>query len=269
MSDKTKLGDRMKRYETVTRAVLPRRTSTMIRVDGRSFHTYLRGSAKPYDYTFMDAMDAVAQKLCEEISGAQFAFVQSDEISILVSDFGTKNTEPWFGGVVQKMASISASIASVQLSRIYAEREPAVFDSRVFTIPDPSEVAAYFIWRQRDCVKNSIAMAAQAVFSHKELHGANTSQMQDKLWKERGVNWNDYVPGAKRGRVIVKTGGERLTSYVDGRTGVTVEKMTYRTWWESRPAPRFSFELNSPLRDMIPEYPTPEPIEELNEGMDA
>jgi tRNA(His) guanylyltransferase len=258
MADKTGLGDRMKGYEAVTRAVLPRRTYTIIRVDGRSFHSYLSGAVKPYDFGFMAEMDEVALALCKEISGAQFAFVQSDEISVLVTDFTSNGTQPWFGGVVQKMTSVSAALASVTLSRLRDSHAPALFDSRVFTVPDPTEVAAYFIWRQRDCVRNSITMAAQAYFSHRELHTVNTGQMQEMLWSKCGVNWNDYPDGAKRGRVIVKTGGERPTSYRDGRTGQQVDQIAYRTWWEARPAPHFAFELTSPLRDMVPDYPTPD-----------
>jgi tRNA(His) 5'-end guanylyltransferase len=258
VSDKTKLGDRMKAYEAVTRDVLPRRTYTLIRVDGRSFHSYLHDAEKPYDYVFMAEMDEVAIALCQEISGAQFAFVQSDEISILVTDFATNNTQPWFGGVVQKMASITAARASVTLSRIRDDRQPALFDSRVFTVPDPSEVAAYFIWRQRDCVKNSIAMAAQARFSHRELHGVNTDQMQEMLWAKHGINWSRYPDEAKRGRVIVKTGGDKEVTFFDGRLQQQVTQTAYRTWWEARPAPHFAFDLSSPLRDMIPEYATPE-----------
>jgi tRNA(His) guanylyltransferase len=268
VSDKTKLGDRMKGYESVTRDVLPRRTYTIIRVDGRSFHNYLHDAEKPYDFNFMDEMNEVAIALCQEISGAQFAYVQSDEISVLVTDFATSNTQPWFGGVVQKMASISAARASVVLSSIRTHRPPALFDSRVFTVPDPSEVAAYFIWRQRDCVKNSIAMAAQANFSHRELHGINTNQMQEMLWTGKGINWNNYPARAKRGGIAVKTGGEKPVTFFDGRTQKKVTQTAYRTWWEAQEAPRFSFDLRSPLRDMIPEYPTPD-LEELKEGPDA
>lgn len=257
MSDKTTLGDRMKTYEAVTRSVLPRRTYTLIRVDGRSFHSYLADAEKPYDFDFMACMDEVGIALCQEISGAQLAFVQSDEISVLVTDFATNNTQPWFGGVISKMTSISAAVASTVLSQVMSHKRPALFDSRVFTIPDPTEVAAYFIWRQRDCVKNSIAMAAQSEFSHRELHGVNTDQMQEMLWTQRNINWNDYPDGAKRGRVIVKTGGDKPVKFFDGRIQQETTQVVYRTWWEARPAPRFSFELDSPLQDMIPIYPTP------------
>src|SRR5690348_5426948 len=138
MTDKTALGDRMKRYEAAYRSTLPRRTYTLIRVDGRSFHSYLRSAGKPFDETFMADMDAVAEALCAEITGSVLAYTQSDEISLLVTDFAIEQTEPWFGGVVAKQLSISAALATAVLN----ERRPgarALFDSRVFTLSDPVE----------------------------------------------------------------------------------------------------------------------------------
>ncbi|GAA2820440.1 hypothetical protein GCM10020220_005930 [Nonomuraea rubra] len=112
MSDKTGLGDRMKGYEAVTRTLLPRRTYAVVRVDGRAFHRYLRHAARPFDDAVMRAMDAVAEALCAEMSGSVFAFTQSDECSVLLTDFDSAGTQPWFGGVVQKVVSVAASTAT-------------------------------------------------------------------------------------------------------------------------------------------------------------
>jgi tRNA(His) guanylyltransferase len=95
MSDSTSLGDRMKRYEAVTQSALPRRTYTVIRVDIRAAHVYLRAADRPFDYEFMADMDATAEAMCAEISGAVLAYAQSDEISILATDFDSHGTEPW------------------------------------------------------------------------------------------------------------------------------------------------------------------------------
>lgn len=255
MTDHTALGDRMKRYEAATRTVLPRRTYTLLRVDGRAFHSYLRGAAKPFDEQFMADMDHVAEALCQEITGSVFAYTQSDEISILVTDFASEQTEPWFGGVVAKQLSISAALATAVLN----ERRPghrALFDSRVFTLSDPVEVANYFLWRQRDAVRNSISMAAQAHFSHKRLHGVNSGGMQELLWSEKGVNWNDYPDGCKRGRVAVRHSGERPVEYVDRRSGETVSTTAVRSWWASTAAPHFTTEPGSWLACAVPVLPT-------------
>lgn len=253
-TDRTALGDRMKGYEQATKTVLPRRTYTITRVDGRAFHSYLRGADKPYDYPFMADMDAVAQALCSEISGSVFAFTQSDEISVLAIDFGGTNTQPWFAGEVQKMVSTAAATAAVVLAR---RRDGlATFDARVFTVADPVEVANYFIWRQRDCVRNSITMAAQAQFSHKRLHGVNGAQMQEMLWAEKGINWNDYPDGAKRGRVVVRRSGEREVTFVHKRTQVEETVTALRTWWETEPAPHFTTNADGFLAVQIPVLPS-------------
>lgn len=254
VSNKTALGDRMKLYEATTRHLLPRRTHSLIRVDVRAAHTYLRGATKPFDETFMADMDAVAEALCTEITGAVFAYTQSDEISILITDFASEQTEPWFGGVIAKQVSISAALATAVLN----ERRPgrALFDSRVFTIADPVEVANYFLWRQRDAVRNSISMAAQARFSHKRLHGVSSGGMQELLWAEAGVNWNDYPDGCKRGRVAIRRTGERPVEYVDRRSNETVSTTALRSWWETSAAPHFTTEPGGWLAERIPALPS-------------
>jgi tRNA(His) 5'-end guanylyltransferase len=248
------LGNRMKGYEQVTRQVLPPRTYTLIRVDIRAAHTLLKGAARPFDYTFMADMDIVAETLCKEISGAVLAFTQSDEISILLTDFRSSFTMPWFDGVTAKMISISAALATATLNR----RRPdqlALFDSRVWTIPDPVEVANYFIWRQRDAVRNSISMAAQAQFPHQRLMGLNGNQMQELLFTVHGINWSNYPVGAKRGRVCVKKTFEGPVEYVHTRTGETVSTTALRSAWVSEPAPHFAVEAGNWLMDLLPRYP--------------
>lgn len=204
------LGDRMKsHYEDRTRYFLPRRTYTIIRVDGKAFHTYTRKAKRPYDLELMSAMDAAALWLCDELQGSQFAYTQSDEISILLTDFTKPTTSAWFDGNLQKMVSVAASIATAAFNDYVAEKVPefaspyngpATFDARAFTIPDPVEVENYFIWRQKDATRNSISMAAQSLYSHTELHGKGDSAKLDMILA-KGQNWNHYPWQFKRGRV--------------------------------------------------------------------
>jgi tRNA(His) 5'-end guanylyltransferase len=233
----------MKLYEHATRHTLTPRTHTIIRVDGRAFHTFLRHADKPFDEAVMAAMDATAAALCKEISGAVLAYTQSDEVSVLVTDFGAANTQPWFGGVVQKVVSVAAAVATVAFNTEYAvhyDDATATFDARAFTIPDPVEVANYFVWRQRDAVRNAISMAAQSEFSHRELHGVNTNQMQELLWSQRDINFNDYPAGAKRGRVCVRRTRQEEVTYTDKRTTQMRTVQAMRSRWESEAAPHFT-----------------------------
>jgi tRNA(His) guanylyltransferase len=200
---KDELSKRMKEfYENRTKMFLPRRTYTLIRIDGKAFHTYTKGLDVPFDEKLISDMDETACYLCKNIQGAEFAFVQSDEISILLTDFSTITTAAWFDGNIQKIVSISASLATAKFNELRPNKI-ALFDSRVFTIPSNVEVENYFIWRQQDTVRNSISSVAQSLYSHKELNNKNVSDMQEMCFK-KGVNWNDFPVKQKRGRLIVK-----------------------------------------------------------------
>lgn len=284
MTDHTDLGNRMKGYEAATKTVLPPRSYSVIRADIRAAHTLLRNAAKPFDYDFMADMDATAVALCTEVQGAVFAYVQFDEISVLVSDFTGPNSQPWFGGGVQKQVSIAAATATAAFNARrpveVATGRMATFDARVFTLPNAVEVANYMLWRQRDAVRNSIAVAAQAKFSQRQLHGVNTGRMQEMLWSEHGINWNEYPDGAKRGRVVVKASSEREVTFTHKRTGEEQTVTAVRSWWEAQPAPHFTTDADGWLAQMIPPLPAPdlgpefeahaaESLETTNETFDA
>lgn len=240
------LGDRMKAYEFVTRSYLPRRTYTLVRVDGRAFHSFTRGMARPYDARLARSIDWVGKVLCTKIAGARLAYCQSDEVSVLLTDFQALNTEPFFSGNLQKICSTAAALATGAFLSRYPEAmldDFPTFDARVWTIPDPVEVENYFIWRQQDATRNSISMLGQAHFSHRELHQVSTADIQDKLVNEKGINWNDQEVGFKRGRTVVRL---PHTIEVDG---VEVS----RNMWEVQEPPVFTQDREY-LSSLIPRY---------------
>lgn len=223
------IGARMKEnYEVRSQTHLPRRTHTIIRLDGKAFHSFTKGFTRPYDLDLMNLMDRTAAALCQNVQGCCMAYVQSDEISLVLTDFDTIQTDAWFDGNVQKITSVSASIATAYFNlylREFMDSAPfdisaqgpeqnrkcyskgvikiALFDSRVFVIPDLTEVCNYMIWRQQDATRNSIQMGAQALYSQKQLDKKNTSELQEMMF-QKGINWNDYPVGFKRGRMILK-----------------------------------------------------------------
>lgn len=246
---KDALGDRMKsHYEDRTRFKLSRRTHTILRIDGKAFHTYTKGLNRPFDQGLIEDMNETAAYLCKNIQGAKFAYVQSDEISILVTDFDDTQTDMWFDGNLQKMVSISASLATVRFNQRRMWRKcwdgldvdgcldaddiekfkMAMFDSRVFQIAHESEVENYFIWRQQDATRNSISSVAQSLYSHKELNGKKSNEMQEMIF-QKGINWNDYSYREKRGTVIAKV-------QVDGPNG------SIRNKWQAVETPVFTLE---------------------------
>ncbi|MCK9596522.1 tRNA(His) guanylyltransferase Thg1 family protein [Candidatus Pacearchaeota archaeon] len=201
---KDNLGNRMKEnYENRYRMKLQRRTPVIIRLDGKAFHTLTRKCIKPFDEHFSESMLITAKYLCSEIQGCKCAYIQSDEISLLLTDFDTFETEAWFDYNIQKITSVSAATASIIFSNSFFDKWGiAVFDSRAFNIPK-EEVHNYFLWRQLDWVRNSIQMLAQANFSHKELHGKNSSDMHEML-HTKNINWTYLQPKWKNGVFIIK-----------------------------------------------------------------
>lgn len=268
------LGDRMKaQYEDRTRFFLPRRTFTILRIDGKAFHTYTRGLDKPFDKGLTDDLDAAIISMLPELQGSVFAYAQSDEISILLTDFETPSTSAWFDGNLQKMTSVAASIMTAEFNTVRTRRaqtelasltttgearefghrfQNAYFDCRAFTVPDRTEVMNYFRWRQQDCVRNSVSMVAQANFSHKELQGKGQSELHE-LMHSKGINWaTDFSDANKNGRLITRE------SYL---TPVPPEALKHnpdvteciRTRWVSQGAWVFTKDEGA-LLNMIPDY---------------
>ena len=195
------LGDRMKEnYENRYRTKLLRRTPVILRLDGKAFHTLTRGCNKPFDEEFNKAMLVTATRLFEQVQGAKLAYIQSDEISILLTDFDTLQTDAWFDYNLQKLCSVSAGYASVFFTDAYGKT--GIFDCRAFNIPK-EEVCNYFIWRQKDWERNSLQMLARTHFSNNELHGKKSQDIHDML-HGIGVNWADLEDKYKNGSCIHK-----------------------------------------------------------------
>lgn len=193
------MGDRMKeRYEDRFRIMLPRRTYTILRLDGKAFSSLTRDLNKPYDLKFAECMDATSAYLVDEIQGCRFGYSQSDEISLLLTDFEEDNTDAWFKGNMQKMVSVASAIASTTFTKCFGK--VGLFDCRAFQIADPVEVANYFIWRQRDCERNSIQGLAQKYYSHKQLNKKKSSELHEMI-HQAGDNWNNWPIRFKRGFV--------------------------------------------------------------------
>lgn len=209
MANGDSLGDRMKRYEVAARTSLPPRMPAIVRVDGKAFHSYTRGCERPFDGALMDAMDSVALRLCEQIQGAQLAYVQSDEVSVLVHNYKRFASDAWFDNQVQKMTSVAASLAAARMTAlsptVFREMREAAFDARAFVLPE-AEVANYFVWRQQDATRNSIQMLARSLYSHRECHLKTCSDLQE-MTHAKGANWNDLPVAHRRGRCVVRVDG--------------------------------------------------------------
>lgn len=228
------LGARMKEfYENRAKTSLIRRMPVAIRIDGKAFHTFTKGFDKPFDKILMESMQETMLALCKNLQGCVLGYTQSDEITLILTDYKKLTSDAFFDYDVQKVCSITASMATKEFNKIFEKKVNkwsdnffeswnrskkdekyndvlmnavnvgAMFDSRCFNIPK-EEVANLVYWRQQDASKNSVSMAARAYFSHKEVHGKTTSQMQEMLFNVHGINWNDYPTDCKRGACAVR-----------------------------------------------------------------
>lgn len=254
MAKTVSIADRMKGYENISRIYLTKRCPVIIRIDGKTFHSFTRGFKRPFDTALMDAMAETAKYLCDNITGCKLAYTQSDEISLLLTDYETTETAPWFENNLQKLVSVSASMATLAFNKSFAQKyaalasqtpddkeylstlskavnKGATFDSRAFVLPR-DEVANYFIWRQQDATRNSILMVAQSLYTHKEIQGIKCDALQDKMFVERGVNWNDFPTRQKRGtcvirRTVVQNGAERRRFVIDDDIPIFTKNRDY------------------------------------------
>lgn len=230
------LGDRMKDYENVSRLKFTKKSPVIIRLDGKAFHTFTRGFERPFDTIFMKSMQETCKFLCSNIMGCKLAYTQSDEISLLLVDYESNESQQWFDNNIQKMVSVSASMATLAFNKAFQsvvnerltiskelcknntgntekayekfdaylrKMNTALFDSRAFVLPK-EEVCNYFIWRQQDATRNSILMVAQSMLSFKEMQGVKCDALQELMWQRFNVNWNDYSTSQKRGCCVVK-----------------------------------------------------------------
>lgn len=224
------LPDRIKKHEQIYRQYLPTKQYFVIRCDGRSFGQQTRHLDKPFDNGFIEDMQQTAIKLFEEIQGAQICFAQSDEISIVFTDLQSQESDIWFGGNIQKIVSIAASICTAEFNKLRNRRaqnwftenakwlseegiieeqnkrfKSAQFDARVFSISQRHEVLNYLLHRQQDCSRNSIQMMARSVTSHKECENKNCDQLQELIFQKSGQNWNNLPTHIKRGSCVYGT----------------------------------------------------------------
>jgi tRNA(His) guanylyltransferase len=202
------LSDRMKdNYELRQRPVLLRRQPVIIRLDGRAFHTLTRSMDRPFDYQLHMCMVYAMQQVAAEAQGCMAGYMQSDEISLLLIDYATHETEAWFDYNQAKLCSVSASICTAHFNACFRKCFPtrtelATFDARAFNIPR-EEVVNYFLWRAKDWERNSVSMFTRSLYSHKEMMNKSVADMHEMLY-QKGKNWADLEPQWKNGVWVLR-----------------------------------------------------------------
>lgn len=264
--NKDTLGSRMKEfYEVKSQTYLLRRTPVIIRVDGKSFHTFCKRFTKPYDQFLNDSLNNTLRSLCSNIQCVKMGQRHSDEMSLVLTDYDTLTTEPFFEYNVQKICSVVASMVTAEFCKQLVNKQKQIdakydggnvldwdenwptFDCRCFNIPE-EEIANYFYWRILDAKRNSINMNAQSLFSHKELQGKTCNDMQEMMFSKHGINWDKLPQEKKVGNICVKKTESKIV-YTRGPSEGN-GMICKRNVWVIEPAPKLKSELDSIVKSL-------------------
>lgn len=237
------LKERMEELRGKYDIVLPKKQYVMAMIDGRSFSSLMKKHFKlPFDDYFVELMNETAKYVCEHVSGCKFAYVQSDEITFVLTDFQDETTEPFFGNRLCKLQSVIPSMATAKMNRMLFENiittpcSPSdmidllantpmpTFDCKVWGADNYNDVIAYLIWRQNDCVRNSILQTAQTFLGKKEVLNKKCNELLPILKERKNIDWEDYDDGLKYGRFIYKI---KKMKYVEA-----IHKEIERSSWE-------------------------------------
>lgn len=212
-----KLKDRIDSYQEASDFKLLNRLPIIICVNGRSFAKNTSLIDKPYCPKFSECMLSTTLKLCSEIEGAIFAYQHNDEIVIVVRNDQNSETSPWYDNKLQKICSITASIATSHFNNCVNAIDlnllgDVVFTSQVFAVPNIVEAINAMIFKQQQNFHTSIQFACFYELLKKYdknnikemLTGLSIDEKIDLLHQECDVDFNEYPTIFKRGAACYK-----------------------------------------------------------------
>lgn len=235
MEENTTLKDKCREYQKRRDYHVDTDKFIIAHIDGRSFSKMIKNKfQKPFDVNFIDMMNKTAQYLCQMVQGTHLAYVQSDEITLIIKK-NTEDSDIFFGGRLCKMQSIIASLATAKFNQLMIlynmEYHPNInplntientvlcqFDCKIWDVDNANDAMAWLLFRNIDCTRNSKQQTCQTYLSHKELMSKHTDEQVALLLEKKGINWSELPDGQKYGRLIQKqmVTEERTFSTKDG-----------------------------------------------------
>ena len=265
MEENTTLKDKCREYQKRRDYHVDADKFIIAHIDGRSFSKMIKNKfQKPFDRDFINMMNETASYLCAMVQGVHLAYVQSDEISLLIKK-NTPESDVFFGGRLCKMQSIIASLATAKFNQLMAAKtiqnnmyeitlmdfedtEDTVyspsdcvdtvlnmalcqFDCKVWDVDTANDAMAWFLFRNIDCIRNSKQQAAQTYLPHNVLLGLDSDTQIKMLLDEKGVDWNSFSGGEKSGRLIYREKEEKTHTFIN-KNGETVTETYVRNAWK-------------------------------------
>jgi tRNA(His) 5'-end guanylyltransferase len=205
------LTDRHKEYENSYDFKITKKLPVIIRVDGKSFSRFTKNLEKPFCTELAEVMSSTMLQTATEMQGCVFGYHQSDEITFVLRNDQSLDSEPWFDNRIQKMSSIASSLVTLNFNRNLSKYNlnvvgDGLFDARVFPVPSIAEAVNNLIGRQKDGIRNAISQAARHELhtvlgrktSLKLTEGKTTAQRKDLLFEHCGIDYDDYYSSSFR-----------------------------------------------------------------------
>ena len=177
----------------------------IIRLDGNNFHNWTKGLNRPFDENLSELMIDTTKFLVKE-TNAVIGYTQSDEITLVLYS-SDRDSSIYHDGKKQKILSkLTAKCVEYFNERrkhyLPNHNKVAIFDCRIYQVPTLHDACVQLLWRENDAIKNSIYMLAYTMYSEKELFKINSTQLKDKMFSEKNVNWNDLPSKFRKGSYV-------------------------------------------------------------------
>ena len=218
------LKDKCNYYRDLTDYRLMPNCYIMVMIDGKNFSKLVKNKFnKPFDDWFISTMDKTAVHLCKEVQNCVCAFVQSDEISLIIKD-NTLTSSP-FEGRLCKLQSVIPSIATSFFNKELIKRNLIAgmnidditnmpdycFDCKAWSVPSINDAMSWILYRQIDCIRNSKQQFAQTYMTHKSLLNKDTDMQVALCLETTGNDWNAIEDNKKYGRLFYKLPVKKYT----------------------------------------------------------
>lgn len=190
----------------------------VVRIDGKSFHKFSdkHHFEKPNDIRALSLMNRAAVHVMQEFKDISIAYGQSDEYSFIL-----RKDTPLYNRRNSKIASYINSLFSSSYvfywNHYFKDNKlkyPPSFDARIVLYPTDQNLRDYLSWRQADCHINNLynttfwALVLKGGLTNSQaenrLCGSFSSDKNEILFKEFGINYNNEPAIFKKGTILLK-----------------------------------------------------------------
>lgn len=186
------LSERQESYQKPFDYQITKRMPVIITVNGRSFRRLTKNLNKPYCQEFSQAMASAMLYSIMEMQGAVFGYQCSDQITFVLRNDQTLESEPWYQNKIQKIVSVTSSLATLGLYKAISNLESkievfgdAIFDCDVMAVPYLAEAVNHIIWKQQLNYKKALTLAAEEELTKKFSHKAAIKALYQKSMDEK------------------------------------------------------------------------------------